>query len=64
MDPETYKKYNEYLSETYKTLRMKELGLLSKNYSLPKITDYIKTGVSRNNLSKIDIDGLIALSKK
>ena len=64
MDPETYKKYNEYLSETYKTLRMKELGLLSKNYSLPKITDYIKAGVSRNNLSKIDIDGLIALSKK
>ncbi len=63
MSDENYSNYNRYLSDTYKTLRMKELGLLDESASLPVIFDYITDGISKRNLSKLNMEGLIKLSK-
>ena len=63
MDDTNYTSYNQYLSDTYKTLRMKELGLLDEAATLPKISDYIKSGISPEDLGKLDMQGLIAISK-
>ena len=63
MSDENYSNYNRYLSDTYKTLRMKELGLLDESATLPVIFDYITDGISKRNLSKLNMEGLIKLSK-
>lgn len=63
MSEENYSKYNEYLAATYKNLRMKELGLLDVNASLPDISEFIKEGISSKDLRKLDINGLINISK-
>ena len=63
MEKSDYTSYNEYLGEIYKTLRMKELGLLDKGAAMPEIGKFVK-GVSVENLAKIDINGLFAIGKK
>ena len=63
MEKSDYTSYNEYLGEIYKTLRMKELGLLDKSAAMPEIGKFVK-GVSVENLAKIDINGLFAIGKK
>ena len=63
MSDDNYSKYNEYLAATYKTLRMKELGLLGTNAPMPKIGEFIKEGISALDLAKLDIDGLMNISK-
>ena len=63
MEKSDYASYNEYLGEIYKTLRMKELGLLDKSAAMPEIGKFVK-GVSVENLAKIDINGLFAIGKK
>ncbi len=63
MSDENYSNYNSYLSDVYKTLRMKELGLLDTNALLPDISNYIKDGISASDALKLDINGLIKVSQ-
>lgn len=64
MSKDNYNKYNQYLSDTYKALRMQELGLLSNNAKLPDISSYMNNGeLSQEALSKLDMQGLIKISK-
>ena len=65
MSAENYGNYNRYISDMYKFLRMKELGLISDDLNLPDITSYITNGeISDELLSKLDMNGLIELAKK
>lgn len=60
-----YANYNRYLSDTYKALRMKELGLLPDSAKLPEISEYINDEIiSQADLSLLDLDGLIEISKR
>ena len=58
LDPDTtYKAYNQYLADTYKALRLKELGLLPTDYTMPEIGNFVK-GVDKEILELIDWAGL------
>ena len=63
MSEADYNCYNNYLSDTYKALRLKELGLLSESANLPDIRNYIDSAeVSDELLSALSINGLINLA--
>ena len=65
MSSENFGSYNEYLTAVYKTLRMRELGILPADSALPELSSYLKD-FSQESLSKLDWDGLktIALKSK
>ena len=63
MSEADYNCYNNYLSDIYKALRLKELGLLSESANLPDIRNYIDSAeVSDELLSALSINGLINLA--
>ncbi len=63
MDDVDYNMYNQYLSDTYEALRNRELYGI--DFDLPNIADYIKNGsVSSENLSLLDMNGLIQISQR
>ena len=64
MDDVTSKSYDRYRADIFKTLRMKSLGLLDKNASMPNIADYIKEGFTSRELSILDVDGLIKIASE
>ncbi len=57
MSKKNYNGYNQYLSDVYKTLRMKELGLLDESTLLPSLSDYI-IDLPKSTLDLIDANGL------
>lgn len=57
-----YTKYNTYLADTYKTLRMQELGLLPDDAILPNLSDYLTT-LDDSIVSRLDYQGLVTISK-
>ncbi len=58
LSPESYKRYNQYLTSVYKALRLRELGFA--NVELPKIgTGYFTEKGIVVDVSKIDFDGLL-----
>ncbi len=52
-----FNSYNQYLAATYKTLRMRELGILPKDCALPELSSYLKN-ISQDTLNKLDWNGL------
>ncbi len=62
MDNKTYVNYNNYLADTYKALRMKELGILPQDSTMPVISDYINGAISLQDIEKLSMQGLIELS--
>lgn len=63
MSDSDYSSYNSYLSDTYRSLRMQELGLLPNGAQLPKLSDYL-TSTNQSVLEMIDYKGLVAVTKK
>ncbi len=61
MDDETYDKYNKFLADTYRSMRLQELGI-------PSVPPNIKEVFSGNELSDealnmLSVDGLVQVSK-
>ncbi len=63
LSKEDFASYNKYLAATYKTLRMRELGILPKDSALPQLSSYLKD-FSQDTLSKLDWEGLKEIAKK
>lgn len=60
MSDSDYALYNSYLTDTYKTLRMKELGLLAEDAVMPVLNNYGLSDVITDEMIKlIDVNGLI-----
>ncbi len=59
MEDVDYDTYNKYLSDTYKNLRLRELGLLSKDSVLPQLSI---EGYSTETLNLINWNGLASIS--
>lgn len=62
MDDNTYNSYNRYLADTYKTLRLKELGILPDGYQMPQIGSYIES-LPDTTLELLDWNGLAMAAK-
>lgn len=56
--------YNGYLADTYRTLRLQELGLLSSDAPLPDLTKYTFEALDDSAKSLLSYAGLKALSAK
>lgn len=59
-----YALYNNYLSDTYRILRMKELGLLANDAAMPALSSYgLSNEITDDMIRMINAEGLIAASK-
>lgn len=62
MTKDTYNKYNQYLTDTYRYLRLRELGI---NINQPQISDVFSNGeIPQEALKLIDMQGLIEVSQR
>lgn len=62
MPEATYNKYNQFLTDTYHSLRLKELGIES---TLPDISKVFSTDeLSTEAMKLLDMQGLISVSKR
>ncbi len=62
MSPETYEKYNSFLTNTYKYLRLKELGIET---TMPDITQiFSENELSQEAMKLLDMQGLITISQR
>ncbi len=62
MEPETYSKYNSFLTDIYQYLRLKELGIQT---NMPDITTYFDSNeLSQEAMKLLDMQGLINISQR
>lgn len=62
MTEDTYKKYNQFLTDTYHALRLKELGIET---NIPKMSEIFTTDeISSEAMKLLDMDGLISVSQR
>jgi len=63
MEDTDYELYNAYLKDTYKFLRLQELGLVAENAHAPVISDYGFSNLSEDAMGLLDMKGLIKMAK-